>query len=80
MIKSSIKNVAGEKFYCPEYIQCPICYGCRNYNPSLRMCRELCKEKKDVCDMDKHQAELLGKFYAKKNVYRIPNMKGRKTP
>lgn len=44
------------------------------------MCRELCKEKKDVCDMDKHQAELLGKFYAKKNVYHIPNMKGRKTP
>lgn len=61
----------GAIFNCPEYIKCPVCYGCRNYNPSYRACRELCGEKKDSCDTKRHQANLLGKFYKVKPIYQV---------
>lgn len=61
----------GAAFNCPEYAKCPVCFGCRNYNPSYVSCREMCGQKKDICDTSKHKPDLLGKFYKNKPVYSI---------
>ena len=48
---------------CPEYHRCPICYGCRNFNPSVARCLECAKEKKkNVCDTKKHQADKIARL------------------
>lgn len=64
------KVAAGKTINCPDYIECPACGGCRNYNPSFLDCLKNCKKpKQDICDTEKHKTDLLGKFYATKYAY-----------
>lgn len=55
---------AGYQHRCHEFTQCPLCYGCRNYNPSRMKCVKLCGEnkKKNVCNTTKHKADLIAKM------------------
>lgn len=56
-------DVRGFITRCPEYHKCPICYGCRNFNPSVARCLECAEEKKkNVCDTAKHQADKIAKL------------------
>lgn len=55
--------VRGNQISCPNYKQCPMCYGCRNYDERDPECIECFKEGVDgtsrnfnVCDTDKHEA------------------------
>ena len=33
-------QVRGNKIHCPNYVQCTMCYGCRNYDSRIIECRE----------------------------------------
>lgn len=58
------KDVLGYQINCPDYQQCPLCYGCRSYDPSYYKCVNLCGRniKHNVCKTDKHKENLLAKM------------------
>ena len=53
MIKIKSKkpqDVIGYQIQCADYHMCPICYGCRSYDPSYYKCIKLCGNKfKEQC-------------------------------
>ena len=58
-IKSK-ETTAGGKANCPDYKPCPLCYGCRNYDPSYYKCVTTCKGTKyDTCDTHRHNDKAL---------------------
>ncbi len=67
--------VRGNQISCPNYKQCPMCYGCRNYDERDPECIECFKEGVDgtsrnfnVCDTDKHEAWKLNVMVTKPKV------------
>lgn len=50
----------GYKYHCILYEPCPLCYGCRAYDPSYKKC-EHCEEnsRRDICDKKKHTEKAL---------------------
>ena len=61
-------DVIGYKIQCPEFNQCPICYGCRAYDPSNERCVKLCNSSKHRCNTARHKADLLSKMLSKNTV------------
>ena len=63
-------DVEGVKKRCPSYEQCPLCYGCRNYNPARLQCVILCgsDKKRNICNTEKHQAKVLNKMIVKEAI------------
>ena len=64
------KNVLGYKINCPDYNPCPLCYGCRSFDPSYYKCINLCGEniKYNICKTSKHRANLLAKMIKKTTI------------
>ena len=61
MKAKTLEAVKGFKTRCPDFSPCPLCYGCRNYDPSYYKCATICKGTKfDVCNKEKHTEKALG--------------------
>ncbi len=64
------EDVRGVRIKCPNFEQCPLCYGCRNFNSKYVKC-VTCKfegQKKNICDTKKHTAPLLSKMILKEKI------------
>lgn len=63
------QDVLGYQIRCPNYIKCPLCYGCRNYNPSYLKCAK-CNQnrKKNICDTNKHKENLIAKMITRETI------------
>lgn len=56
-------SVSGFINRCPDYEMCPVCYGCRNFNPKYKKCLDECGTyKEDVCNTKKHRPDLITKL------------------
>ena len=62
-------QVRGNRIHCPNYVQCPLCYGCRNYDSRITECRQCFEEGNNgqkrnfnVCNKDLHTEEALNKM------------------
>lgn len=63
-------DVRGRKINCPYFVKCPLCYGCRAYNPKFVKC-QTCKlenAKMNICKTEKHQPHLLEKMIKKERI------------
>ena len=58
-MRKTRESVKGFKMRCPNYVSCPLCYGCRSYDPSYYRCLECGKNKKNICDTHKHTDKAL---------------------
>lgn len=57
-------DVRGFQIKCVNYVQCPICYGCRNYNardPECIKCKEY-NAKKNLCNVKLHRNDLIARM------------------
>lgn len=63
-------DVMGVQINCPNYEMCPLCYGCRAYNPSYVKCLNRCgqNEKFHTCDTKKHRADLLARMITREKI------------
>lgn len=63
-------DVWGWQNDCPNYMECPLCYGCRNYDEHIVECVENCGEdrKQNVCNTARHKYDLLAKLLSKEIV------------
>lgn len=62
-------HVLGNKISCPNFTQCPICYGCRSYSSSMIECEKCLENKKrDVCNTALHRSDLIEKLVSKNNI------------
>lgn len=63
-------DVWGWQNDCPSYMECPLCYGCRNFDERIVECVEHCGEnrKKNVCNTTRHKDDLLAKLLSKEIV------------
>lgn len=69
MMRKTPESVRGYKIRCPNFSPCPLCYGCRNYDPSFWICRTECsKDKKNTCDKEKHTDKILAMMLQKQVV------------
>ena len=58
-------DVWGARNECPNFEQCPLCYGCRNYDSSVEKCYRNCyrnNAKINICNTEKHKSKLIAKF------------------
>lgn len=62
-------QVRGNRIHCPNYVQCTLCYGCRNYDSRITECRQCFEEGNNgqkrnfnVCNKDLHTEEALNKM------------------
>lgn len=63
-------HVRGNRINCNKFIQCPLCYGCRNYSTHDLECIA-CKEenfKKNICNKALHRDDLIANFITKSKV------------
>lgn len=58
------EDVYGYRENCINFKQCPLCYGCRNYNSASIKCIINCKPdfKMNICRKDKHRSDILANF------------------
>ena len=69
MKPKTMTDVRGIKIHCPEFHQCPVCYGCRNYNSSFERCLECGKNKRqNVCDTEKHTYDKISRLIIPTNI------------
>jgi hypothetical protein len=68
-------QVRGNKIHCPSFVQCTLCYGCRNYDSRFPECRQCYEEgigngnrNFNVCNKQLHTEEALNKM---KHTHRI---------
>lgn len=59
-------DVEGVKNNCPNFSQCPLCYGCRSYDSSRIEC-SLCisNKKMNICNRQLHKTPVLEKMITK---------------
>ncbi len=64
------QDVKGWQMDCINYEACPLCYGCRAYNPSHMKCVSKCGEnhKMNVCNTQRHRADLVAKMITKERI------------
>ena len=64
------QDVMGYKINCPDYHKCPLCYGCRSYDPSYYKCITLCgtNQKNNICNTIKHKDKLITKMIHKTTI------------
>lgn len=68
-------NVLGYQMNCINYVKCPFCYGCRNYNSQSIECEQCAKDfKKNICDTSKHLEKSISKLILKPKII-IPKEK-----
>lgn len=61
--KKTRYDVWGVQHNCPNYQECPICYGCRNYDSSFYKCHNCAENtKQNVCNRKLHRADLLARM------------------
>ena len=66
-------DVLGFVSHCPNFVQCPVCYGCRAYDSSSLECQKCLNNKKqNICNKKLHRADLVSKLITK-TVVRIEN-------
>ena len=56
-------DVRGWQINCPNYIMCPLCYGCRNYDSSYLKCEK--------CADDMHNNVCTSKLHTEKNIAKM---------
>ena len=62
-------DVLGNQIKCPNFNQCPLCYGCRNFSTSDLNCLQCLKnKKKNICDTKKHNNNLISNFITKNKI------------
>ena len=55
--------------HCPNFEQCPICYGCRAADLSYVKCIHCAEDPKtNICNRYKHRPELLSKMITRQKV------------
>lgn len=56
-------DTLGYQRSCVNYDPCPLCWGCRAYDPSYKKC-EMCETdaKQNICNKKKHTPQLLAKM------------------
>jgi hypothetical protein len=64
------RDVLGSKNGCINFSMCPLCYGCRNYRYEDESCEECLQDgkKKNICNTEKHQSELIAKFITRNKI------------
>lgn len=58
------EDVRGYRIKCINYVKCPLCYGCRNYNiqdPECLRCKEQ-DSKINLCNIKLHRNDLIAKM------------------
>ena len=70
MKQKTPQEVLGYQMRCPNFAQCPLCYGCRNYDEKYIKCVMHCGKdtKKNVCNTTKHQEHLLAKMIVRDKI------------
>jgi hypothetical protein len=62
-------DVRGWQIDCKWYTPCPLCYGCRAYDPSYKRCEKCANEtKQNICNTHKHRADLLAKMIQRETI------------
>lgn len=63
-------DVWGYSHGCLNFQQCPLCYGCRAYDPSYIKCRH-CEEdaKRHICNREKHTEKILAKMIQRQKIF-----------
>jgi hypothetical protein len=64
------EDVMGVQVNCSSYEMCPLCYGCRAYDPGRVKCLNKCgqNEKFNTCNTRKHRADLLARMVTKERI------------
>jgi len=70
MKQKNPNDVRGMRISCPSFEQCPLCYGCRNFNSKYDDCRKCQSEnaKQNICKTDRHRPDLLEKMIMKEKI------------
>ena len=62
-------QVRGNIIHCPNFVQCTLCFGCRNYDSRIIECRECYRDGErgknrnfNVCNKKLHTEEALNKM------------------
>lgn len=61
-------QVRGNVIHCPNFVQCTLCYGCRNCDMRFNECRECHEQGKggnrnfNVCNKNIHTEDALNKM------------------
>jgi len=62
-------DVRGARIRCINYIKCPVCYGCRNYNSIDPECSKCMLNKKiNICKTDIHKPDVVSRFITKQSI------------
>ena len=69
-------KVRGNIIQCINFQQCPMCYGCRNYDSRLEECRECWedgikpgqKRNYNVCNTDLHESWKVNRMICKNTI------------
>ena len=56
-------DTLGYQHSCVNYDPCPLCWGCRAYDPSYKKCK-MCETdiKQNICNKQKHTPKVLAKM------------------
>ena len=59
----------GYQHNCVNYDPCPLCYGCRAYDPSWHKCRH-CEDdlKNNICNKQRHTVKLLNRMIGRRKL------------
>lgn len=62
-------DVRGVQIKCVNFIGCPMCYGCRNYNSADPDCAECTvNRKKNICNTNTHRSDLISKMVLRNRI------------
>lgn len=61
-------DVRGRQIHCPDFQQCPVCYGCRSYDTKYEECRKCGSDKKNICNKQKHRPDLMAQLVTRPEV------------
>lgn len=66
----TIHDVRGKRIKCINYVSCPLCYGCRNYNSAYENCSKCINENKknNICNTELHKADLISQMISKTTI------------
>jgi hypothetical protein len=60
-MQKTVHDVRGWQIDCINFHPCPLCYGCRNYDPSYKKCEKCAEEnmKQNICNRTLHTEKAL---------------------
>lgn len=70
MKQKNPNDVRGVRIGCPLFEQCPLCYGCRAFDPQYEECVscETENKKQNICNTTKHRSDLLARMITKTRI------------